>query len=231
MTPEQRRHLIRIGLVVAALLAGAAAAWRYTPLAEWLTLERVLAWIEHFSGYWWAPLAVALLYTPASLVLFPRPTLTIAAALAFGPWKGFATAMAGIALNALLGYLAGRRVDAKKLDRWGGPKMAAVRKALKKEGLAAVAMLGLLPVAPFIVEVVAFGAMRIPLWHVLGGTALANAPGTLGSTLLGDQVRAVLSHDRTFNVWIVVAVIVAMAAIAFFTRRFWKRMQAAAAAA
>lgn len=231
MTPEQRRNLIRIGLVVVALLAGAAAAWRWTPLADWLTLERVVGWIEDFSGYWWAPIAVALLYTPASLVLFPRPLLTIAAALAFGPWKGFATAMAGIAINAAVGYLAGRRFDAKKIDRWGGPRIAAVRKALKKEGFIAVATVGLLPVAPFIVEVVAFGAMRIPMWHVLLGTALANAPGTLGSTLLGDQVKAVISHDRALNVWVIVAVIAVMAAIAFFTRRFWKRMQAAAAAA
>jgi uncharacterized membrane protein YdjX (TVP38/TMEM64 family) len=57
--------------------------------------------------------------------------------------------------------------------------------------------------------------------------ALANLPGTIGTTLLGDQLAAALSDERSPTAWIVVAIVAAMAAIAWFTRRYWQRLQAA----
>jgi uncharacterized membrane protein YdjX (TVP38/TMEM64 family) len=88
---------------------------------------------------------------------------------------------------------------------------------------------GLLPIAPFFVEVLAFGALRLKLRHVLPGVALANLPGTLGTTVLGDQIAAALSSDRALNPWIVAAIVAAMAAIAFYTHRKWRALEAATA--
>ena len=222
-------RLVQVAAAVLALALVAALAWRYTPLGEALTAERLVDWIETFSNYWWAPYAVALVYTPASLVLFPRPLLTMAAAIAFGPWKGFAVAMGGILVNALVGYAAGRALDKAAMERFGGKRVDRIGKMLRKEGFMAVTTIGLLPVAPFALVVVAFGALRIRLHHVVGGVMLANLPGTVGSTLLGDQLAAALSQHRSMNAWIIVAVIAAMAAIAWLTRRWWKKLQAAAA--
>ena len=222
----------RLAQVAAAILAAAIAAalaWRYTPLGEALSAERIVGWIETFSTYWWAPYAVALIYTPASLVLFPRPLLTMAAVIAFGPWKGFAVAMGGILVNALAGYFAGRALDKAAMERFGGKRVDRIGKMLRKEGFMAVTTICLLPVAPFALVVVAFGALRIRLHHVVGGVLLANLPGTVGSTLLGDQLAAALSQHRSMNAWIIAAVVVAMAAIAWFSRRWWKKLQAAAA--
>lgn len=224
-----RNRLVLAGLAAGAVAAALAFAWRHTDLADAVTVESVLAWIETFSGKPWAPVLLALAYTPASLVLFPRPLLTLASVVAFGPWKGFAIAMAGILLNALAGHSLGRVLDEGRLRRLGGPRYGRVAKALRKEGLIPVALVGLLPVAPFFPEMLAFGAMRLKLRHVLPGVALANLPGTLATTVLADQVSAVLSHERTLEPWIVVAVVAAMAAIAFFTHRAWRRMEAAAA--
>jgi uncharacterized membrane protein YdjX (TVP38/TMEM64 family) len=224
---HNRLAQVAAAIVVAAVAA--ALAWRYTSLGEALTAESLVEWIETFSTYWWAPYAVALVYTPASLVLFPRPLLTMAAAIAFGPWQGFAVAMGGILVNALAGYGAGRALDKAAMERFGGKRVDRIGKMLRREGFMAVTTICLLPVAPFALVVVAFGALRIKLHHVVGGVMLANLPGTLGSTLLGDQVAAALSQHRNMNAWIIVAVVVAMAAIAWFTRRWWKKLQAAAA--
>jgi phospholipase D1/2 len=225
--PLKDHRLFWAAAATIVALAAITAAWKFTPLADWLTAERVVEWVETFSTYWWAPYALALLYTPASIILFPRPLLTVAAAVAFGPWKGFAVAMGGVLLNALLGYIAGRQLDPRIVKRCGGAKMDRVGKALRKEGFLAVATVGLVPIAPFFVEMLAFGALRLKLWHVLLGVALANTPGVLGGTLLGDQLHAVLSSERTLNLWVVGAVVAVLVFVGFATHRLWVRMQAA----
>ena len=222
---------MQVGLGFAVVAIALTLTWRYTDLSEVVTVEAVLGWIEAFRGKGWAPFALALAYTPASVVMFPRPLLTLAAVVSFGPWKGFAVAMGGILVNALVGYVLGRQLDEQRVKRWGGKRFGQVAKALRKEGLIAVTLVGLLPVAPFFAEMLAFGALRLKLRHVLPGVALANLPGTLATTLLADQVAAILSHERALEPWIVVAVVAAMGVLAFFTHRAWKRMQAAAVAA
>jgi uncharacterized membrane protein YdjX (TVP38/TMEM64 family) len=83
------------------------------------------------------------------------------------------------------------------------------------------------PAAPFSVEMIVAGALRIPLLTLLLGVALANLPGTIGTTLLGDQVVAALSHGREINRGIIAAVVIGFVAIGFFSHRMWKRMEAA----
>ena len=219
--------LITAALVVAAILL--TAAWRWTPLNEFVTTERVVGWVEGFSRYWWAPLALATAYTPASVVMFPRPLLTLAAVVAFGPYEGFAIAMGGVMLNTLILYLIGRYGAKEKIERWGGPRLARVGKLLRKEGLLAVATVGLLPVAPFVVEALAFGALRLKLRHVLPGVALAMLPGMIAAVLLGHQLAAAISSDRSVNRAIIVGTVLAVVALGFFTRRYWGKLQAAVA--
>ena len=224
-----RNRLVQVILACAVVAGLLALAWRFTPLREIVTVDAVLEWMETFKGKPWAPFALALVYTPASVMMFPRPLLTLAAVVAFGPWVGFTVAMGGILTNALVGYWVGRTLDEKHMKRLGGPRFAKVAKLLKKEGLLPITLLGLLPVAPFFIEVLAFGALRLKLRHVLPGVALANLPGTLGTTVLGDQIAAALSSERTLNPWIVAGIVAAMAAVAFYSHRKWRRLEAAAA--
>ena len=44
--------------LIALTVAGLTAVWRYTPLHDYLTPERVFDWAQTFGGQWWAPLAV-----------------------------------------------------------------------------------------------------------------------------------------------------------------------------
>lgn len=224
-----KNPLLRIfaGCVLACLVL--AAAWRWTPLNEYVTTERVVAWVDGFSGYWWAPFALAFAYTPASVAMFPRPLLTLAAVVAFGPYEGFAVAMGGVLLNALILYAIGRFGAKEKIEKWGGPRLARVGKLLRKEGLVAVATVGLVPVAPFVIEGLAFGALRLKLRHVLPGVALAMLPGMLAAVLIGHQLAAALSADRSVNRAIIVGTVLGMVAIAFCTRRYWGKLQAAVA--
>ena len=47
-------------------------------------------------------------------------------------------------------------------------------------------LLRLVPLAPFAVESIVAGAIRMKLWHVVLGTAIGLLPGTLATTVFGD---------------------------------------------
>ena len=224
-----RNPLVRIALACLVAIVALFAAWRWTPLADFVTAERVIDWAESLARFWWAPAALAFSFTPASVVMFPRPLLTLAAVMAFGPWEGFAVAMSGVLLNALLLYLIGRYGAKDRIEKWGGARLARVGKLLRKEGFVAVATVGLLPVAPFVIEALAFGALRLKLRHVLPGVAVAMTPGILGAVLMGDQIAAALSQDRSVNRAVIVGTVVGMAAIMLLTRRYWRKLQMAVA--
>ncbi len=89
-----------------------------------------------------------------------------------------------------------------------------------------MAAVGLLPVAPFPIEVLVAGALRVKLHHLLGGVFIAMLPGMAGTTVLGHQFLAALHGDREMNRWVVAATIVVLVAIGYATHRWWKRVQA-----
>jgi phospholipase D1/2 len=140
--------------------------------------------------------------------------------------KGFICAMAGVLLASAAGWLAGRLLDEERVKRMAGPRLERLSKLLRKRGIVAVAAARALPVAPFTIESIVAGALRIKLWHLLAGTFLGMAPGMLGTTILGDQVAAALAHGRRLNGWIIAAAVVALAGVAWFARRWFARLEA-----
>ena len=197
--------LALLALAVAAL----AATWRYTPLHEYVTAERAFDWAHTFGGHWWAPLAVMAAYAPACLTMFPRPLITLFAVIGFGPVAGFAYAVSGILLAALATYYAGRLLPENTVRQLAGSKMDEMTKVLRERGLAAVFAVRIIPVAPFAIEGMVAGRIPIKLWHFMLGTFLGMLPGTLTTTIFGDQIQTALEDPSRIN-WTLVAGVVAL---------------------
>ena len=138
-------------------------------------------------------LAVMALFTPACLVMFPRPLITLAAVIAFGPWLGFAYSLAGIVVSSVVTYYIGRRMRRDTVRRLAGEKLDRMAEVLKKHGLLAMTLLRLVPLAPFAIESIVAGAIHMRVWHVALGTAIGLIPGTLATTIFGDQIETALS--------------------------------------
>ena len=221
--PRINPRLVAIVAGTLLLAGGLAWAWRHTELAEWVSLEATVEWIKTFQGHWWAPLVVVLAYIPAMVTLFPRPLITLAAVVVFGPWLGFTYSMVGVLLSAQVGYYAGRLVDEQRLRRMAGRKYERLKRLLQRKGLMAVTAMRILPGPPFLVESIAAGVMRVKAWHHLAGTFLGMAPGMFFTTVLGHQVSAVLSEGREMNRWVIAAVVVAFVAMTWATHRWYKR--------
>ena len=226
--PALFRNRAVVILAIALALTGVLTVlWRYTPLADAITPETVIQWVDGMSEKWWTPIVILVAYTPAMFVMFPRPLITLAAVVAYGPIVGGALAMTGIEIASTVAYFAGRLMKEETLHRWAGPKFEHVASFLKKRGLFATFMVRLLPVAPFAVVSAVAGALRLRLWHLIVGTFFGMFPGMFGTTLLGDQVAEALSTGNV-NWWIVAAGVTLLAGVALFARKILQRMEKAA---
>ncbi|HVL37057.1 MAG TPA: VTT domain-containing protein [Burkholderiales bacterium] len=210
-----------------ALFALAAAAltalWRFTPLAEVVTAENTIALARQFGAQWWAPIVVMLAYTPACFIMFPRPLITLSAVVAFGPWSGFAYALTGIVFSAVVTYYVGKRMRRDTVRRLAGAQLDRMVEVLKKHGLLALTLLRLVPIAPFAVEGIVAGAVRLKLWHLAVGTAIGMLPGTLVTTVFGDQLETALSGGEV-NWWLVGACAAVLLVGIVLVRRWFGRM-------
>ena len=212
----------KLALLFVAVIA-LTLLWRATPLATAVSPENVIAWAKDFGSRWWAPLVVMALYTPACLVMFPRPLITLAAVIAFGPWLGFGYSLAGIVGSAVVTYYIGRRLRRDTVRRLAGEKLDRMTEVLKKYGLLAMTLLRLVPLAPFAVESIVAGAVHMKLWHVAAGTAIGLIPGTLATTIFGDQIETALSGG-SINWWVVGGVLGLLGAGVWAVNRWFRKM-------
>jgi phospholipase D1/2 len=210
-----------LAIVIVALFL----AWRYTPLAEVVTAERVMAWARAVDDIWWSPLVVVAAYIPAAYIMFPRPLITLFAVIAYGPWLGFATSMSGIVAAALSTYFAGRALPDDTLRDLAGEKLERTSKALRGRSFVAALALSVVPVAPFPVVGMVAGAARIKLWQYLAGTALGMVPGTLATTVFADQVRTALEDPSRINYWLVGGIVAFLVVLTLFVRRWLAKVQ------
>ena len=213
------------GKIIAAMVALVALAlvWKFTPLAEFLTRENAVAWARAARENRWAPIAVVLAYTPAAMLMFPRPFLTLLTIVAFGRWLGFAYSAAGIMVAALVTYYAGRMMRRQTVLRFAGDRFEEASKVLREHGIAAVFASNQVPVPPFFLQGIIAGAIRIPAWQYAVGSALGMLPGLLAAFFFAGELRAWLEDPSEINWWIVGAAAVAFVAFGWWVRRWFTR--------
>jgi phospholipase D1/2 len=209
--------------VAVIVFAALAAAWRWTPLAEYLTREKIGTWASAIGSTPWAPVVVVLSYTPACLVLFPRPVLTLITVIAFGAALGFLYSALGILLAALFTYYAGRLMRPETVRRIVGDKIDEASGVLKEHGVLAVFAANMVPIPPFAVQGVVAGGIRMSVWQYLVGSILGMAPGLLAGTIFARELRSVLEDPSKISWWVVGGAVVGFGTFLLLIRRWLKK--------
>ena len=179
-----------VWVVVIGFLAGAAAAWRFTPLGEWLDIEALVGMASHWKESAFAPLFILTAFVVGGLLMVPVTVLIIAAVLIFGPLVGFLYALAGTVSGAVAGYGVGASLGRDMIRRVAGRRLNKVSRQLGRRGLLTTMVVRIVPVAPFTVVNLVAGASHISFRDFLVGSLLGVIPGILGIALLTDRVKA-----------------------------------------
>jgi phospholipase D1/2 len=212
----------KLGLLALAIVA-MAAAWRFTPLAEYLRPSHIRAFAQLVGRTPWAPFAVIAAYTPAAFLMFPRPLVTLFAIVALGVQIGGICVLAGVMLAALATYYAGRLLPQKLVRRLAGTKFERFSHLLRDHGVVTIFAANLLPTPPFGVQGIIAGAIRINVLHYAAGTLLSLVPGLVAAMIFGHQIIVGLEDPSKLSWALIGSTGVAMVVVAFLGTRWAAR--------
>ena len=189
----QRRRVWIAGIILLLLFA-AAAAWKWTPLANLIDIGYLARW----AGAWRESPAryvyLLLAYVIGSLLLVPITLLILVTGIVFGPALGSVYALIGSMAGALVTYAAGYLLGKDFVQKIAGPKWRKAEAKIEQTGIVAVATLRLLPVAPFTVVNIVSGAFKVPLRDYIIGSILGLAPGILVTNLFAHQFESAIRN-------------------------------------
>jgi phospholipase D1/2 len=195
--PEARKPMAgRVARFAAALLllAAVGAAWRWTPLRDWIAPGSLVSEARAMADSHFAAFAVLTAYALAGLVAFPITVLVVMTGIVFGPLVGGLYAFGGAMLNAAVTYWAGRRVGRHTVRRVAGYRLNRITRRLARQGVVAIALLRLLPVASFWKVNLVAGASYIRWREFMIGTAIGIAPGVALTVIFLDRADAAINH-------------------------------------
>ena len=216
-------------VILGAAVVGIGLLWKFTPLAELIQPARLAAQVERFGSTPWGPVAMLALYVIGGFVMIPLLALLTATALVFEPVTAIAVALTGSLLNAAAIYFVGATLIRERAERSFGEAIARVRGALQSRGVIAVAMIRMVPVAPFSLVNVAAGSIGIPFREYLFGTFLGLAPGTVLICVFGQELKDLLRDPSPARVIAVLAIVAAWIVLSFAIQHFVSRRNARAA--
>jgi phospholipase D1/2 len=189
-TANKRRRQIWLGVAILAVLFAAAAAWKWTPLADQIDIRKITGWLFSLRDSPARSLIILGGYVVGSLLLVPITALILATALVFGPLLGSAYSFAGCLLGGAVTYAVGYFLGRDFVRQVTGSKWQRVEQRIGQAGIIAVATMRLLPVAPFTVVNVISGAFQVPLRDYVIGSLLGLAPGIVVINLFAHQFES-----------------------------------------
>lgn len=174
----------------------------------------------------WAPFVFVVLIALMNQLLVPINLLLLAAALAFPGWAGFTIGMGGAVLAALMQAELGRWIGKETLQSRFGEKFEIVSSEVAANGLAAMVVMSIVPIAPNLATNMVAGVCRVPRWKLILGTIVGFLPGLVILNLLSREMR-VFASDPSLKagIWIV-GVIGLLALIITIARRSKARFEA-----
>jgi len=216
--PAGRR--LRNFAILFFLMLVLAAAWRWTPLGDWLNLARASAWLNYLRAAPTAPFIILGGYLVGSLILIPVTLLIVATTLVFGPLAAFGYSLLGCLASALLTYSVGRLLGRDPVRRLAGSRLNQVSRRLADHGVMTVLAVRILPIAPYTVVNMVAGASHIRLRDFVLGTILGMAPGVLAITLFEHQLVETIHEPGLVSLAILAALLVVIV-LAYLLLKRW----------
>jgi phospholipase D1/2 len=226
VVPEEQRRPARrqiiAGLALLVFFAGLAAAWRWTPLGDWLDIPALVDYAAGFKDTPSAPFVVIGSFLVGGVLVMPVLALIAVTVLTFGPLWGFIYSFIGMTASALLLFGLGHLLGRPTVQRLSGSRLNTLSRRLGQRGILAVVTIRILPVAPFSIINLVAGASHIRLRDFLIGTVIGELPGLVGIALFVDQVSGAVRNPGPGSL-LVLAGIVLLILLGGWGLRRWLR--------
>ena len=205
-------------LVIAIIVGAHSFAWSDLPAF----VDRMTAW----RGSPLAMLAMIGFFVVGGLVVFPVNLLMATAIVVFGPIAGGVIALLGSLASAGVLHQIGTAFPEHVFSRFAGRHAEQLRERVARHGLIAVAIVRLLPVAPYSVVSLAAGIAGIARVPYFVGTALGMLPGIVLYALFADRARKVIADPRPLSWAMLLFALLLIVAVALLLRHLRGRARA-----
>ncbi|AMV72328.1 phospholipase [Desulfuromonas sp. DDH964] len=200
-----------------------AILWRWSPLKDWLSLDNLLAAADAVRESSMTIPIVLAIYVVGSCLMFPINLLILATALSFGSITGFGLAISGSILGGLASYLMGHWLGRDVVSKLGGERVNRLSRKLARRGWLAVALVRVVPIAPFTIVNMVAGASHISARSFLIGTTIGMCPGILAIMVFEEGLERALRNPHGGTVALAIIALCAAALILWGGKRWLAR--------
>jgi uncharacterized membrane protein YdjX (TVP38/TMEM64 family) len=218
---KNQKRRIWIGVIVLFLLFATASAWKWTPLADLIDVNRLAGWAASLRQSPARHFYLLGAYVIGSILLVPITAMILVTAIIFGPVMGSLYSIVGSLVGAAVTYAIGRFLGQDFVRKIAGAKWRRLEQKIRQTGIVAVTTLRLLPIAPFTVVNIISGAFKVPLRDYILGSLLGLLPGILITNLFAHQFTSAI-RDPGIGAFLVLAalIIITIVGTVWLKRRF-----------
>ena len=170
---------------------------------------------------WTLPLLFGIFFL-AGLAAVSIKLLLVSATLVISPWAAFGCGFLGSLLSAVAAFYLGKVAGESILKKFFADYIEKLSKKIQDRGVISVALLRLVPVAPFPVVNLVAGISKMKLRTFVGGSCLGMIPGMLGVVFVTYQAKSAYT-DPTWQTWLYLALgVAALIGLTFGVKKFLK---------
>ena len=225
--PTTRKRLaLRWLLIAGSIVAAATLVIGAVIVAHAFDWSRLPRWLDDLSAWRDSPLAMLTMlacFVVGGVVVFPVNLLIAASIVVFGPLIGAPIALVGSLASAAVLHQIGCSFPEHAWTRIANAHVEHIRERIARHGVIAVAIVRVLPIAPYSIVSLAGGIAGIARAPFLIGTALGMLPGILLYAVFADRAREVIANPRPLSWAMLGFAVVLIVAVALLLRFYRKR--------
>lgn len=212
------------GLALILGVVVAVAVWGVQFLPEDYSRETLTQMLEHNSqNKLLAFCLVLVVFVFTGFLFVPVTVVTLAVAAVYGPWFGVLFSITGALASAVVMFFIGHLLGDAGLRNLGGPKVQAVNDKLANATVFGVAVLRMVPIAPYtLVNLVAgISSLRFSVFVI--GSLIGVSPALIANSLVGDSLFQLFTNPSDQAVIYLVAGVLTWIALLLAAHKLSRR--------
>jgi len=224
--PSKQTLIITIAVAIIALLVG--GGYLLSQHVDWMSKDYLQSFLESLRNSPWALPAVCGIYVVAGLLFFPVTVLSLAVAIVFGPAWAILYGMAGVMCSTAVLFLIGNLMGDKGLRSLAGPRINKIDKKFAENGIFGVAIIRMIPIAPFSLVNLVAGISSIKITSFLLGTFLGMFPPMIIKAVVGGSIADIFRDPTPKHIGFLVGGLLAWILLAYGSQKLvnlWQNRQ------